>query len=45
MTTPTPTPVTPDLDWNGVGIIIGTLACCLTVFSILIMIAGKGRGR
>lgn len=41
----TPPAVTPDLDLSGVGVIIGTLACCLTVFSILIMIAGRGKVR
>lgn len=40
---PTPPPVAPDMDWNGVGVIIGTLSCCLVVFSILLMMAGRRR--
>lgn len=43
MTTPTPPPITPDIDFSGVGVIVGTLACCLVTFSILIMMAGRRR--
>lgn len=41
----TPPGVTPDVDLSSVGVLVGCIAACFVGFSILIMIAGKGRGR